>query len=485
LSRVGLARVRHGRQQPARRDDAAAPALARASPVECADTFVVTNTDTDPSARYTLARGEFESGVEIAPPALPGLRLFVNHRQERRDGTRQSVTTSHCPTCHVESYSRGVDELARDWSSGARLGLSHVTLEYSFSDRRFSDRTPVLTNVYDLAVHPATLADVFLNRVQYDRRAGALPFDVTPASNKQSHVFKARVSLPGDASASGTVTRSEVTNQDTAVGYTYTGGTGRFTVPIGGKVVRRGNVRRYDIRADDVFVDIVEQISPAGTTAGLTYAQAYPTFGDPDYVRRSDLARTPTDAALDLTWTPLKRTSLQAGVAWQEVRRTSFEVEDSRTSMLILRAQTRPWKPLQSRTRFEYAWATDPFANVNAAVPAVLQPYASPNNVPFTGLQYYEMYGSRQGTLTAFPTRTTRFEQSLAWSASPRFSVNGHYRVRSSSNDHLTFSTWSRTADSFGGEAWIAPGDRWSLTAGHTTSRERLDTLFSTLAFVG
>jgi hypothetical protein len=120
-----------------------------------------------------------------------------------------------------------------------------------------------------------------------------------------------------------------------------------------------------------------------------------------------------------------------------------------------------------------------------AAIPAVLQPFQSPNNVPFTGLQYYEMYGSRQADLTSFPTRSARLDQSLSWSPTARIAMNVHYRFNASENDELNFSTWSRTAHAPGAEIWMAGGGNWSLSAGYSLQRERLETMFSTLAFVG
>ena len=36
-----------------------------------------------------------------------------------------------------------------------------------------------------------------------------------------------------------------------------------------------------------------------------------------------------------------------------------------------------------------------------------------------------------------------------------------------------------------GVEIWIGPGEHWSLVAGYTDQRERLETLLSTLAFSG
>ncbi len=448
-------------------------------------TFVVGHTDNDPAGRYGTTHGRFEGRLELVPTHTPALRFFVSHRVSTDDGLRQSLTTSHCATCHVVSYSRGVDERTRELSAGARLALRGLDVEYSYADRRFNDRVADLTHTYSPGVHPATLADVFLNRLQYDQRAGALPFDITPDSKKGTHLLRARVGLPGEASATGSFTRSSVTNAGTSVGYTFTGGGGRLVIPLGTSVVVRGGFRRYEIDADDVAVDITELISPAGLTAGLTYAQAYPTFGNPDYIRRSATARTPTAASMDLAWTPSGRASLHAGYEWEAVERASFEVEKTTTNTLTLRGRLRPWKRFEARTRVQQEWITDPFAFERAAVPAVLQPFQSPNNVPFTGLQYYEMYDSRQADLTSFPTRSARVDQSFSWTPTARLSMNAHYRFGTSENDDLNFSTWSRTAHAPGAEVWFAGGGTWSLAAGYSLQRERLETMFSTLAFVG
>jgi hypothetical protein len=447
-------------------------------------TFVVGHTDYDPSARYSSTRGDFEGRVEIAPTKLP-IRLWVGHRQETRAGVRQSLTADHCSTCHVSSYSRGFDEKTREFMAGARLALQRFSAEYSYLDRRFGEDAAALTHTYQRGLHPVTLADVFLNRLQYDGRSGPLEFDLTPDSKKGTHLLRTAIQLPGDASVSGTFTRSRVTNDDTGVDYSYTGGTSRLVVPIGSQLVFRGAFRRYELEADDVFVDVVEQISPAGPTAGKTYAEAYPTFGEPDYVRESSLSRTPTDVGLDLTWTPAKRSAIQVGYAWEALERTSFDVQKTTTSTVTLRARTRPWKAFEARSRFQQDWVTDPFMFERAAVPAVLQPFMSPGNLPFTGLQYYEMYGARQADLTSFPTRSTRFDQSFTWSPSARVSVSGHYRVNVSDNEDLNFSRWSRTAHSPGAEIYVAPGERWTLMAGYTMQRERLESMLSILAFGG
>ena len=212
-------------------------------------------------------------------------------------------------------------------------------------------------------------------------------------------------------------------------------------MPLGSRLALRGSARRYTIESDSVAIDMIELVSPAGPTAGKTYAQAYPTFGNPDYVRESSLSRTPTDLSLELSWKASKKTTFRAGYSWEEIRRDHFAVNRTTTQSLLLSGRGTLATGLQWRSRFDYDWTRDPFLNERAALPQTLQPSPSPGSLPFTGLQYYEMYRSRQADLSSFPTRAGSFDQTLTWSPSEAVSITGHYRWRGASNNDLNFST--------------------------------------------
>lgn len=446
-------------------------------------TFAVTSFDADPTARYALARGEWEGRVDVVLPA--GVSFFLGHRLEMRDGAHQVMTVSHCATCHTTAYTRGIDERTRDVAAGARLVLDRLAVDYRFESRRFDDAARELTHVYSIARHPATLADVFLGRVQYDGRDGALPFATVPGVRKDTHHLRGSLALPGEASLTGTFTRSEGRNLDTDLRTEFTGGTGRLVLPMGRKLTLRADLRRYAIRADSVFIDVVEPVTPAGPNAGLTYAQAYPEIGPQDYLRESALSRTPTELGLELLYRPARKTWVRFGYEWEAVRRDAFEVHETTTNTISVLARTDVGKRANLRVRFRLDDIQDPFMYERAAIPQVLQPFPSPGNLPFTGLQYATMYESRQANLTSYPTRDVRFEPTFTWTPSARVSVTGHYRLRRAENDELNFSSWERTAQSPGFDLWVAPGERWTLAAGYQYQRERLETLFSTLAFVG
>ncbi len=448
-------------------------------------TFVVEHTDTDPFAEYGFDYAELVSRLEVVLPKAPFLRFYVSHRQETRSGSRQSLVTSHCATCHVVSYSREMDQKTSDLIAGMRLSTARVSVDYQYQNRRFDENGGGLTHTYDRAVHPVTLAEVFLNRVQFDQRDGPLPFDTMPSIETRRHALRAAATLPGEIRTTGSFTSTRTRNLDTNLQTRQLGGVGRFVVPLGARVSLRGSARRYTIESDSVAIDVIELVSPAGPSAGRTYAQAYPTFGNPDYVRESSLSRTPTDMSLELSWKPFKNTTMRAGYVWEEIRRDHFAVNRTTTQSLLLSGRGTLAKGLQWRSRFDYDWTRDPFLNERAALPAVLQPTPSPGSLPFTGLQYYQMYGARQADLTSFPTRHGSFDQTVTWTPAQAVSISGHYRWHGASNDDLTFSTWERTSHAPGVEFWIAPSEHWSLMAGYTYQKETLETYLYTLAFSG
>jgi hypothetical protein len=449
-------------------------------------TFVAQSTDTDPGAVYSTGNGRFESRVDLRLPTVP-VKLFIGHNRQTRDGSHQVMTLAHCATCHTYAFSQKVDELTRELVAGAMLQTRAVSVEYSYEKSRFSDEGSQLRLQYDNAIHPATLVDMFLNRVQYDDANGPLPFATVPGITKDAHLLKARFALPGQGTALAWYTQSSQTNDSNGLQVDTKGFTGRLHVPISTRASFRADVRRFDIDGDvtPYFVDVAEPVAPAGLTAGLTYQQAYPTFGSPDYDRESELSRTPTEFTLELGLQPVKRTFLRAGYAYEQIERRHFDVEKTKTNTLYLTGNSRFGKRASLRFRFQHDAVTDPFAYEHAAIPEVIQPYASPGNSPLTGMQYFTMYRSRQAALSGLPTSATRFDGTFSITPADRLSMTFHYNFRTAENDDLNFSEWGRTAHAPGVDLYFSPGDRVTLSAGYVHQKEQLETLFSTLAFGG
>lgn len=450
-------------------------------------TFVATSTNTDPSARYSVGVGEFRSRVELKTPTTVPVTFFLGHNRQTRNGSRQVMTIAHCSSCHTYSFTRGVDELTREVIAGAMLDAGRLSVEYGYENSRFTDAAADIQHQYNNAIHPASLIDMFLNRVQYDDADGLLPVATTPGITKHTHSLRARLQLPGDASLWGLYAQSSQRNDDTRLEVDYRGFSGRLVVPFKQKFTFKADMKRYEIQADDVFVQVVDTISPAGLTAGRTYEQAYPLVGELSFTRHSELSRTPTEFNMELAAQPARRTFLRAGYGWNQVERDNFDVEKTTTQTFYLAGRSQLGKKTNARFRFQYDAVDDPFTYTHAAIPEVLQPFPSPGTPasPLTGLQYFQMYRSRQGALTAFPNAALRLDSSVTFTPNERMAMTVHYNYRDAKNDELNFSEWGRTAHTPGVDLFVSPGDTWTLSAGYVYHRERLETLFSTLAFSG
>jgi hypothetical protein len=447
--------------------------------------FVVRSTDHDPGTAYSTANGLLNTDVSIA--ATKNVEFFVSHKMVMRDGVHQGLTMSHCANCHVESYGRKLDQTTNTLAAGARVNAGRFTMDYTFENRRFEENAPTPTKVYDNAIHPVTLADVFLSRVQYDDGNGPLTFDLFPTFTKQTSTVRAAYALPGDGAVSGNFTHASSTNDYSDFGSTFTGGHARVTIPLGKRAYLKGLFRKYEIETESVFVDVIEPVAPAGPAAGLTYAQQYPGMLPLDYNTESAASRTPTEMALELAIRPGKRSSINLGYEYEEIARESFHVEKSTTNLFKASAYWRPDKTLNLRARYEQAMTSDPFANIHAAKPAALQLVPTPGGLPFgpQSLQYFEMYNSRMANLSSSPTDTLFLEGTATWSPSQHVTVSGHYRYRDQKNDELNYSTWGHAMHMPGVDIYIAPTPRVTLAAGWGYQKDTLDTVFSTLNFGG
>jgi Putative outer membrane beta-barrel porin, MtrB/PioB len=448
-------------------------------------TFIVRNDDMNPDDRYAMTYGVLNTGIDLR---LRNVTFFLGHERQTRSGSHQVMTVAHCANCHTVAFTKRYEELTQTLSAGARLTTSILSLEYTYLNRSYEDEAANPLYTFDNAVQPATLQDIFLNRVQYDDADGPLPIAADPVVKKFSNTIRGRLAL-ADATLIGNFTQSKTENDDQNIAYDYTGGFTRLFVPLGSVFSLKADYRRYSLDNESVFVNVVEQTTPEGLAAGKTYSEAFPTAFPAtfDFVRESAMSRTPTEVGVELGVQPARRTFLRLGYGWQAIEREFYEVEKTTTNTLYAAGRSQMGKHVNARFRVQYDGTTDPFLHHHAAIPAILQPFPSPGNPPspLTGLQYYTMYEARQADLTSFPTRTLFLEGMATITPTPRLAITGHYRWRDSQNDELNFSEWGRTMSSPGVDVWFAADERWALTAGVVQQRENLDTLFTTLAFSG
>lgn len=450
--------------------------------------IIVRHDDMDPDTLYSIARGELEVDSRFQFPALPGVEFRFGFRDERRDGHTQARTMSKCANCHIVGVRREVDQVTQDFTAGARAKFKRVHLEYAYLNRSFRERGPAPTNTYDLAMHPATSARIFDNRIQYQLADGPLPFNVIPDSRKESHTFKARVELPREVALSLNYVQATAENEYTGLGVDSKLWSARLGIPLGNKVFLTARFRQMQIQGDEVFIDVVEPAAIAGPQLGLTYGQIYTTYGAIDYTRESLESRRPTTADFELSYRPAKRTTVRMGYQFEQVRRDHFEVYETQKNAFRVsfttRSANRKW---QMRARYNYEAIAEPFANIEAALTPVIQPFPSPGSPPspLLGTQYFTLYRAREANLTNQPNQVHGWEHSVTWSPNDKVSLSTHLRWRQLRNEKLNFSDWENSSLSPGAEAWFAPHPRFNLTLGYYFHRDRGETLFVLPVFDG
>lgn len=447
--------------------------------------FVVRTDHFDPARELDMTHSDFDARARVTVPGAEMLKIFAGYHRDVRNGHDYAITASKCSNCHLDAELRPIDQVTNDFDAGAMVEMAKWALEYQYKHRSFEEREAAPTNVYDDPLHPASLANVFGNRISYTSADGALPFYQVADHTKDSHRIRGRVTLPADVKVTGNYSYIATTNDNTGVEATSKGWKGRVVIPIRRGMSFQVTARGYDLDVDDYFVDIVEPVSAGGPTAGQTYAEFYPAVGEVDFLRQSSRNRSPTEFMVDFNYKPLPRTSLTVGYEHEVIDREHFDIERTVTDVLELSLNTRFGRQVKSRTTFDTRWIDDPFAAEHAAIPAVVQPGPSPGAVPFFGLQYFQMYDARQAALTAVPDRANYFFESVSWSPSSRFALVGHYRYRGRSNDSLNFSEWERNVHLPGFELWFAADERMHITTGYSYMRDQTKTLYSVLAFDG
>ncbi|MCW5966767.1 MAG: hypothetical protein KIT83_22195 [Bryobacterales bacterium] len=430
-----------------------------------------------PGVNYMNGWSQMQTEIKGVVPNATMIRWRAGHRSMQKNGSMQARTLSKCSNCHVTGATKEIDQQMHELTGGVSLVLSHLTVDYDYTNRQFTERADAPMMQYTDSVHPASMLPVFGNRVQYDQRDGRLPYNMVPDSRKTMHTLKGRVALPKDARLSAAYTRGNVTNRFTGLDARTWAWNSSFTIPIKKRWAFNVRARQLDVDSDDVFVDVVERPSAAGPTAGLTYSEAYPAFGQADFLRASVRSRNTISLKGELSGRLAKLTQLRTGYEFRQIERPNYEIMKTGINRVYAAFSTRRSPTWQARVRYQLESVRDPFRYEHAALQPVLQPSPSPGLQPFGGLQYFTMYRARQATLTQYPTIAHRIDPTFTWTPNERMSATVHYRFTHQSNDQLNFSDWNRTVHFPGTELWFAPLENLHITAAYSFQNERSNSL--------
>lgn len=426
-------------------------------------TPVVTwSTDLDPNARYRVNYDLLEHRTDLQLPNAGWLTVSAVYREQWREGHRQSLSLSHCSTCHIQSQTRRVDESTRDAGVVAQVRGGGWKLEGSFVSRDFKERAPAPTRTYELAEQPALRQPLFNDRIWYDSRNGVLPYGVIPPSDKDTATLRlSNPNLGGFSMAlSGVSTRLENLNTRNKVDFDA------LALAVGRRLGKKGTfalrARSYTIDSTDYFVDVPEPKAVAGPYAGRSYYERYGF--QPDFLRQSAIDRDVTEASARVSYRLGRGSSLIGEYSFQNIDRAHYEVapdqRDTLTQRLKLAYSARPAKGFNLRLEGVAADIRRPFMTQNTACQAgPLQTTPTPSPLVPGSTQYYVIYGSRIGDMTASPSSylELRGTAGLALGSTTSASLTLHWWDGDNTDQDLT--QWSRTTTAATAQVAWAPAE--------------------------
>jgi hypothetical protein len=438
----------------------------------------VFHTDYDPTKEYRITRSEFSGQAQITVPNFP-VKFYANYRDERRSGEYQARTLSKCASCHIVAKSRTIDNSNKDYQLGGNVSIGKANVDYSYTKTQFTENAAAPTNTYLRTLHPEKVIPVFDSRISYDSRDGALPFDMVPDTDKQTHLVKANVPLFDNSSLSAQYVNSSVRNNYTDLEINSSALAGGFATRIGKKGLFSARVNHISIDNDSYYVDIYEPTDVAGPNAGKTYAEAYTTFGTVDYTRYSALSRDVLDIDANLKYTLLDGLKARLQYEYKKIDRENFEVETTKSNTFKGSLDYKPSKQWKFKITGRLKNTQEPFTNLYSGVAPEVQTF-NPGN-PFGGNQFYVFHRAREVHLTNVPTQLLEARGVVSWNPSYRFSISGNIMFRAEKNNEINFTNaeWARDINSYGVNVWFAPQDKVDVTISYYNYSESIDSLFA------
>lgn len=406
------------------------------------------STDLDPFARYRIDYDTLTNRTDLQLPAAGWLTVSAHYREQWRKGHKQSLAMSHCSSCHVQSQGRGVNENTRDAGLSARAELGRWDLDGSFMARDFRERASTPTRIYERAEHPSQRLPLWNDRVWYDIRDGAIPYDVVPASDKTTLRLTLSNRDLGGFSVSFSGVKSNVENLETGNEVTYEAIALAMARRLGRQASFSLRARSYSIDSTDYFVDVPEPLAVAGPYAGKSYFQRYGF--QPDFLRQSAIDRDVQEARARLVYRLAKQASLTGEYTVKQIDRANYEVAPGQTSTLDQRFKltlaTRPSNAVNLRLAGTWAEIRRPFMIIDAAcLLGPLQEEAKPSPLAPGSTQYYQIHQARIADLTASPSSFYELQGSAGFTLGPSASASVTARLWDGKNNDQDLTDWSRS----------------------------------------
>ena len=392
---------------------------------------MVTHELQDLGADYNTDRHQIQSSLEILLSKKNNIRMSVNHRSIIERGTDQSVSISHCFSCHVVSKEAEVEQATHQVEAGLEGEVSNFNVGYFFGYRSFKSTAPELMRQYDAARHPVNggAAAEFTTRLIYDGEE--LNYGLYPETEKMSHTGRISGKL-GTGKLAGSLGYTTTENKTTTLETESWNGALNYAMPLNKKLRLVGRVNAMRLMADDVFIDL-----PIWRE---TRPDAHPV--NFDYMRYSSVARIQAKGTLELIAQLDPKTSLSFMGGYKRSERIEYPTPDDpyTTNKYIgqFKVRHRANNMFSGAVKYRYEKTSDPLRSERGLLESMGR-YELDHTAVGTNLWafYYQREDLRYLNVTSLPTDKHMVD--VSGTVKPRKDVTMNLGVRGSFDQNNDF----------------------------------------------
>jgi len=478
----------------------------------------VYNTDWNVQDRYYANRSEWNNSMKFNIPSLPGLKIGFDHRLEKREGCKQAMTMSKCSGCHIESYSKNLDETTNDYVPKVSFQAGALSMEYSYLHREFDDDSENMMNEYNTLAEghakPLTASppggdfDALLqfpdyNRLPTDTTSYYLPFSRTPDSTKDSNNMRLRYDIDDHNVITGGIVYSKIANTSTdggVAGLFSSQNVGLYGDDLelestalmakwNSRIAKPLNLtvhgKYQTLRNDDVFIDV----NDAATLARYTN-EPYTSL---DYTRLSGYDLDILSTGFDLVWKAMHGVTVSGGYEFHQEERQNYDAhgvpETTDEHTFKLKGDWRVNSKVKLGLGYKLELIDDPYA-LEKAMSLPDGSFATYNGPTTAGSNYNftyfpNIYDARTDTRSNQPESVNELSFKANLTPMETLATNFYSKYRYAENSDLGGSDWQQDLFNLGLNVVATPTQKFTVTAGYDYFYDTIDSMYCVAIYDG
>ncbi len=466
-------------------------------------------TDHNPNANYETSYADWTNKFKLNLPNLPQLKLGFDHRYQRREGCAQSKTMSKCSGCHIESFSKSVDETTNEYSPYVDVQMGPLAVKYTYSYRQFEDDSESMHNTYSnlASAHVAP----FTSNLQFDGSEGALPFSRTPDSIKSTHALKTRLDVTKNNIFTTGIVYSKTDNQSTDGSYNPL--TGKYdtelqmdSVSVMAKWHTKLNKRlsftvhgKYqDIDNDELFIDVNDNNYLPSLASGASKVPRSQYYGLEagywDWIRKSGYDSEIYSFGADIAYKATHSLHIKGGYDYHLEHRDNYEhhdvPEDTTKHTFKLSGDWHAKRNVKFGLGYKLMLANDAYAVTNAMSPpdGSFGSYACPS---VSGTESFDrsydpnIYSQRTKDRSNQPDLAHEFNLKLNLMPTNTFNTNFYAKYRIAENSEIEGGNWEQNLFNGGVNLVLTPSQKMTFTAGYNYFFDTYDSNYCVAIYDG